>query len=351
MKKGNIETILSVVLVIGLIAWIYSLFTYPVRASIALLTNFTFFISLAGGMVVWPAIVTASNGKWMGGTEKVAKAAVIFAVPSVIILIVLWIGSPQWAPWIKDNAGHTMWLNKTFLFVRELILIALFWAAAVVFIIKRGKGEGKLWAGLLSFIYCVVFTFIGFDLVMALEPDWRSNLFGAYFFISGLYIAVAGWALLSLIYHNYDESKLKDMAKLILTFCLMTTYMMYSQLLPLWYENIPEQTKFIIQRTNYGSWALISLIVSIVVYVSPLVLLFTEWAKKTPWFLGTVSLIVLAGMWIERWWLAAAQFESTASFGVPEAGTILLFLGLFGLGYDWFYSSKYLSTLEKTNNG
>lgn len=351
MKRGFLKIILLIVLLAGLAGWIFSYAEDSPRALISLLVNFTFFVPLAAGLVVWPAAVIASNGNWMGGTERVAKTAVVFSVPSIIILIVLWITSHNWAPWVKDNGDHGMWLNNTFLFIRDLVLLILFWAAAVVFIRKRAMGQGKLWAGILSFTYCIVFTFLGYDLVMALEPSWRSNLFGAYFFISGLYIAITGWTLLSILYKNFDKSKIMDMGKLIVTFCLMTTYMMYSQLLPFWYENIPEETKYIVPRTNFFPWAVISLIISVIVYFSPLVLLLTRWSKRTPWVIGLVSFIVLSGLWIERWWLVSVKFNPAGSFGLPEIVTLLLFLGLFGLSYDWFYSSKYLRDLEKAGNG
>lgn len=350
MNKG-IKILFALILILGLAGWILSLFQNSFRACLALLVNFAYFAPLSAGLVVWPAVVIASNGSWMGRTEKVAKTAVVFSLPSMFVLIILWITSHIWAPWIKDDAGHGLWLNNIFLFIREIILLGAFWSAAVIFIRKRALGEGKLWAGILSFTYCVVFTFMGFDLVMALEPHWRSNLFGAYFFISGLYIAIAAWAFLSLIYKSYDKSKIWDMGKLIVAFCLMTTYMMYSQLLPFWYENLPDETRFIIPRTNFSPWAQISLIISVIIYVSPLVLLLTEWAKRTPWFLALVSLIILAAMWMERWWLIAVKFNRTASFGLAEITAILLFLGTFGLLYDWFYSSKYLKDPGRVGNG
>lgn len=349
MKTGRI--ILLVILVLGLAGWIFSLFENSFRASLALLVNFAYFVPLSAALTVWPAVIIASNGNWMGGTEKVAKAAIAFSVPSMVALILLWITSHNWAPWIKDDGGHSMWLNNTFLFIREILLLAAFWAAAIIFIKKRALGTGKLWAGILSFTYCVVFTFMGFDLIMALEPHWRSNLFGAYFFISGLYIAIAAWALLSLLYRNYDKSKIWDMGKLIVTFCLMTTYMMYSQLLPFWYENLPNETSFIIPRTNFSPWAQISLIIAVIIYVSPLVLLLTKWSKRTPWFLALVSLLILAAMWMERWWLVSVKFNRSASFGLAEIAALLLFLGTFGLIYDWFYSSKYLRDTERSANG
>ena len=43
--------------------------------------------------------------------------------------------------------------------------------------------------------YAFILTLLAFDLVMALDPHWFSSLFGGYFFVSGMYAAVAAWTL------------------------------------------------------------------------------------------------------------------------------------------------------------
>ena len=45
-----------------------------------------------------------------------------------------------------------------------------------------------------AIVYSVAFSFIGIDLIMALEPDWFSTLFGGWYFIGNLF---AGLALLA----------------------------------------------------------------------------------------------------------------------------------------------------------
>src|SRR4051794_15978598 len=72
-----------------------------VRAWRSLLINFLFFSSLSGGLVVWLAIVGTCNARWHLRLERLAASGIAFSIPSLIALIVLWIGSPKWAPWYQ----------------------------------------------------------------------------------------------------------------------------------------------------------------------------------------------------------------------------------------------------------
>ncbi len=45
---------------------------------------------------------------------------------------------------------------------------------------------------------------------------------------------------------------------------------------------------------------------------------------------------VLAGLWVERWWLVTPTFSDTVQFGLSEVGMAAAFAGLFGFGYGLF---------------
>lgn len=236
----------------------------------SILINFLFFTPAAGGMVVWPAIVIASNGKWMGSLERFCWTGLSFSIPSIIVLIILWMGSHQWAPWIDSPKG---WLDNTFLFSRNLVLLVIFWIFAFIFLKNRKKRNKVVLAAWLILIYAVVFSVEGFDFVMALEPKWYSMMAGGYFFISGLYIAAAAWAFLTAIMERTpDKDGLQDIGKLVITFCMLTSYLMFSQLLPIWYENLPDETVFLISRMNLA-WKGISYLLLIIIYLGPVIFL------------------------------------------------------------------------------
>jgi hypothetical protein len=307
------------------------------RAWRALLINFLFFNSLAGGLVVWPALVRTCNGRWHLQSEQLAAAAITFCVPSLSALIVLWIGSPRWAPWYQARQHQGIWLDNSFLFGRDLAALLLFWGLAFYYQRKRSRDEGRICGPVLVLVYCLVYSLLGFDLVMALDPHWYSNLAGGYFFMSGLYIAITGWALLAAWQADATEDELHDMGRLIVGFSLMTTYFMYAHLLPFWYENLPHEIRFLVPRMNFQPWKTVSYFLLCVVYFGPLVLLLAERSKRNRRILGAISALVLFGLWVERWWLVAPNFDPAVRLGLSELSLAAAFLGLLGLGMELFH--------------
>jgi hypothetical protein len=307
------------------------------RAWRSLLINFLFFSSLAGGLVVWLAVVGTCNGQWQKRLERLAASGIAFSIPSLIALLVLWVGSAQWAPWYHRPLQQGFWLNNSFLFSRDLLALLLFWGSAAYYLRELRENRGRLCGVLLIVIYCLVFSLLGFDLVMSLDPHWHSNLIGGYFFMSGLYIGIACWALLAAREPEASGDQLHDLGKLIVAFSLITTYLMYAHLLPFWYENLPRETRFLVPRINLGPWRQVSYLLLGSAYFGPLVLLLTEQSKRNRWSLGVISLLVLSGMWVERWWLVAPTFDPLVRLGLSELSMALAFLGMLGLGMEQFH--------------
>jgi len=302
------------------------------RAWRSLLINFLFFSSLSGGLVVWPALVLACNGRWHLRVERLASAGITFAVPSLLALVALWGGSAQWAPWDHARFHQGIWLDSAFLFGRDLMALLTFWGLAVCHLLQRQKGGGKRCGTVLLLVYCLTFSLLGFDLVMALDPHFHSNLAGGYFFISGLYIAMTFWAFLASWHRESAPDQLHDLGKLMVGFSLMTTYLMYAHLLPFWYENLPREVRFLVPRMRNEDWSPVSRLLLCLAYFGPLLFLLPASFKRNRFSLGVISSLVLAGMWLERWWLVAPTFDPLPRLGLSELSLAAAFTGLLGLG-------------------
>ncbi len=330
--------LLAAVLAIGLAAWIACIAGKgdAGRAWRGLLIAFLFFTPMAIGMVTWTAVALASHGRWVGTAARPALAAIAWMPASILVFIVLWLGREHWAAWLHfDEMPKKLWLDERFVLLRDGAGLLAVWALALLFVIRRKAGRPAVLGGLLVFTYCIVFTLIGFDFVMAQDKHWYSALFGAYFFISGMYIAVAGWTLTAVLTGaGGGRSRLQDMGKLIVAFSLLTTYMMYSQLLPIWYEQLPDEVTFVIPRFT-GLFRPMSMALLAVVYLGPLVLLLTRWSKRTPAFLGFIAALVLAGMWLERWWLIMPTAGFGPGIGIEEVSITAAMAAGFALCVRW----------------
>jgi hypothetical protein len=324
----------AVLLIAGLIVWLAFLLTGAdtARAWRALLINFAFFGSLAAGLVTWSAAVVASNGSWPGKAEQLAWTGYGFILPSIIILVALWIGSPHWAPWYKTRLHQGFWLNNDFLFLRDLGSLIIFWAAGLWYLHWRRKGRkrSQLQAGILAVIYSIAFSLLGFDLVMAPDPRWYSAAFGAYFFISGLYVGICFWSILVALRPEVGPDIRHDLGKLVLAFSILTTYFFFIQLLTIWYENLPNEIPFFVKRLNFRDWRDITFLLIVFVYVGPLIMLLTTGAKRNRYALGIICLIILIGLWFERWWLISPRFMPVELGWMELSGTAAV-LGALGL--------------------
>ncbi|MFO0753883.1 MAG: hypothetical protein U0411_11245 [Thermodesulfovibrionales bacterium] len=350
-RPGLRIVIWLLLLAAGVAGWLLLRESDPARAWRALLINFLYFTPLAIGLVTWSAIVIASNGRWAGQAERLTWIGSGFLVPSLLLLIALWIGSPGWAPWFGRKLPQGAWLDNTFLFVRDLAALCILWAVAFWYRgrRRRGRNYALLPATLLVLAYCLVFTLLAFDLVMALDPHWHSAIFGAYFFISGLYGAVVAWTLLAVFQPDFSGDLRNDMGSLVITFSILTTYMFFIQLITIWYENMPAETVYVVPRMNYAGWRLISFALIAVLYLGPLVVLLTAWARRNRIFLGIVAAVLLGMLWVERWWLVAPTFSPSVTAGWIELASALGVLGAFGLSMEW--SGSRLSRMPVEEEG
>jgi len=90
---------------------------------------------------------------------------------------------------------------------------------------------------------------------------------------------------------------------------------------------MPHETRFLVPRMNAVThWPIVSAVLLGVVYLGPLVLLLPHRAKRNAPYVGIVAALVLAGMWVERWWLVMPSLGKPLAFGLPEAAGILALL-------------------------
>ncbi len=327
-----------VLIAVGLAVWLPTLGgDTAARAWRGLLINFLFFAPLGAGLTVWSAIVLSSQGRWSGRLENLTLAGLATAPLAVAMLIVLWIGSASWAPWATaKDLPQGFWLNPTFVFGRDLAALVIFWILAWAYARQRLAGRGKVLGGWVIFVYVIALSFVAYDLVAALDVKWYSTLWGLYFAVTGVYSGVALWALLAAFVPGVEREKLHDLGKLMVAFSLLTTYMMFSQLLPIWYANLPDEVRMPLARMNFPAWRIVSTVLLATRYLGPLALLLTIRAKRTPWLLGAVAVLVLASTWVGRWWSVAPTFSHKIEFGGPEIGITLASLGAFALALDWY---------------
>jgi hypothetical protein len=272
-----------------------------------------------------------------------------------------------------------VWLDAPFLLLRDgaaLALLAALALAYVYFSLRPDLDEGQRksagplgawltrgWRGaeaeaarsrkvtatlapVLVLAYALVFTLLGVDQVMALDPTWTSTLFGAYFFVVNLYLGWAGLAVAASLVRlrgfrevgpAVGDDVLHSLGKLLFAFCFLALDFFWSQFLVIWYGNLPEETPFVLRRIRELPWAHVAFLVLVFCFAVPFVALIFKGIKRDPRTLLAVGLLVAVMMWVERFLLVAPSVWRGGGLplGPVELGITAGFCGLAGLSYLW----------------
>jgi hypothetical protein len=309
---------------------------HPREPWIALLVNFLFWTTLAQGAVVWAAVLRLAGTRWGAPLIRVGEGAVAFLPLSLLLLLALYPGRALLLPWLGQDLGdRAAWLNLPAVSARLLGGLALMTALSLVYVrlhLLPAAGPRPRFAlsVALPVAYAVVYSLVAFDLVMSLRPFWVSSLLGPYFFTGGMYAAMA--AMIVLTAHTprrLGRQRWLDTGNLLLAFGMLTTYMLFTQLLVIWYENLPAETIFLLPRYSLPPWHALSWVMLGVGLLGPFLALLIKGVKTRPHLLRIVAAAALLGMGLERYLLVAPSL--TPQNPVVGAPTVLITLGCGGL--------------------
>ena len=352
----------------------------------AFLVNWLFFTGLAGGSIALTAVHKITNAKWSGLILRFGQAAAAFLPVSLIGLVLIFtVGYQPIYGHMQEQLpllqpGKAVWLSHGFMFGRLLVgltlLFGLGWALIRADLthdlyLARGKVDERRrrlyqsWtagfdgspaarqrqhrkvnrlAAMFAPAYAFGFTLIAFDMIMALQPHWSSNLLGGFYFM-GSFLGAHMLLALTMLYgeqqtgiHDLISPKQRhDLGKLCFGFTVFWAYLMWSQFLVIWYGNLPEETGFVFSRL-WGPWRPVGAAVFLGMFLVPFAGLLGVAPKKGRRTLALFAGISLAALWLERYLLVipSVTSEHGPSFGLPELAATLTFIGLFLLCYGLF---------------
>jgi hypothetical protein len=327
------------------------------RAWQAYLVNLLFFLGIAQGGVIVSVAAYLAQGRWAGVAQyRLSEAAVGFLPLGFILFWGLYFGRTLIFPWVLHPVpGKAEWLNTPFLFARDGFALLVMTVLSLALVHVSRREDSCHWAAdpsniemppaairrlapAVGLMYAATYSLIGFDLVMSLAPQWRSTLFGAYFFEGAFLSAIAAMGFTAVILRARlgannlftDPQVLHDLGKFTFAFSVFWVYLLFAQYIVIWYGDIPVETFFIVQRVYYAPWEALSYVVVILMWVMPFLVLLGVRPKRTPVILGTVTLGVMVGVWIERYVLVVPSLsQHVVPFGWVEFLISAGFLGAF----------------------
>jgi hypothetical protein len=361
--------------IVGAVAFGYLLATNPERAWGAWAINTLLFLGMAMGGVVLAAAIRLSNGRWGGPIQRIGELLGSYMPMGIATMAVLLVaGIWSYLPWTKTvEPRQAPYLNVPFLYARTLGGLLLFWwlarrtlrislrgdlkllAPHVAAELKpeyerltagwRGDGAEEDWqrhelahlSPQLALTFVVFYTVMAWDFIMSLTPNWISGLFGWWVYASAFLTAVAMVAFLATQFRTkyrleayITPDHFWDTGKIVFSFAIFWVYAFFSQYLPIWYANMPEETWWVFIRLE-EPWRPLGLAAFCMIFLIPFLGMMNKAAKSSGLWLGLFSLLIICGVWLERHVLVMPSLEPAQVWvGLPEIGVTIGFLGLFG---------------------
>lgn len=184
--------------------------------------------------------------------------------------------------------------------------------------------------------YTITFSFFAWDFMMSLNPHWFSTLFGPFYFMGSFIAAIGCTIILSVLLKRYlglneylGQHHYWDMGKILQGFSLFWVYLMFSQFLPIWYANMPEETGFVIRRVVEEPFKTFSWVVLTCCFIFPFISLIPRTHKIVTPILVFISTVSFTGLFMDKLLLVVPSLADELSFGISYIMVTLGFMGAF----------------------
>jgi hypothetical protein len=350
--------------ILGGVIVVLALFLTPQRAWVNVLLVSNYLVGLALGALVLLALHYVTGARWSVPLRRLLEALTALLPVAGLGLAAVLLFQPSLYSWSvgshSASAGEhasplrSFWLERPFFLLRALAYLVI-WSAFAWAIVRNSHRQDqtgepsltgsniRLSAGFLV-VFGVTCWLASNDWLMSLEPAWSSTVFGVYNF-AGLFLsALATVTLLALWLRRLGPLRdflttdhLHDLGTLLFAFSCFWMYIWFCQYLLIWYTNHPEEAIYFRRRWE-GPWPVFLLIALTLNWGIPFLVLLIREAKCRPGILAVVSLLILAGRWVDLYLMIApsqGQGETLAIPGFVEAGVTLGAAGMAGLAVFW----------------
>ncbi len=350
---GNLKKPLMALVLLGVVGFFVTLTQNAERAWANYLMNYFFWMNIAMAGLFFAALQHITGAYWSATIRRVSESLSAYIPVSFVLFIGLLFGLHHLYEWthadvvqhdelLKMKSGY---LNIPFFIVRHvgLYLLCLFLGRKIV---NNSLSQDEQANAALSvqntklsapflMLFAVLYTLASVDLIMSLAPHWFSTMFGVYcwagLFFSGLGM-LAIWVVAlrnnGVLADFVNEDHLHDLGKFMFAFLVFWGYVGFSQYMLIWYANLPEETPYMIARTQ-GAYKNVGIILMLVKFVIPLFLLISRPAKRSKNFLLFMGFWFLVAQYVDVYWMVIPAFFKAPIFGWNE---VVMFIG-FGALY------------------
>jgi hypothetical protein len=321
------------------------------RFSFAYLGAYMFVLAICLGGVFFVMLQHLTRAGWSVGVRRVAEwfasSMPVMAVLSAPIFMSIIFGNGAMYPWAKAGAAddyppfRQLYLNPTFVIIR-LVFYFVSWSWMGYWFWKQSvkqdqSGDYRLTAKMQTIsapamlLFGLTLTGAAFDLLMSLDPDWASTIFGVYYF-AGCFRAILSVMVLSVLFlqsrgflvESVTEDHFHDLGKLMFAFTFFWGYIAFSQYMLYWYGNMPDETEWFRLRgattvlADVNGWSVVILLLLFGHFIIPFGGLLSRHVKRNRYSLGFWAVWVLCFCWLDILWLVRPAYSHSFDVGVID---------------------------------
>jgi Ni/Fe-hydrogenase subunit HybB-like protein len=307
------------------------------------IVNFVWWIGIGHAGTLISAILLLLNQSWRNSINRFAEAMTLFAVMQAGLFPLLHLGRPWLFYWLFPYPNTMqVWPQFRSPLVWDVFAVStyftvslIFWYAGLIpdlgtlrdraqnrftraaygFLAMGWRGSARHWknyesaylmlAALATPLVVSVHTVVSFDFAIAIVPGWHSTIFPPYFVAGAIY---SGFAMVLIIaipvrkFYGLEDMitmrHLENCTKVMLATGLIVAYGYMIETFMAWYTGNVYDYYMIINRM-YGPYAWVYWILMLFNVGLPQLMWIRKLRRNVP-FLFLISLVVLIGMWIER---------------------------------------------------
>jgi hypothetical protein len=368
------------------------------------LVALVYILGLTQGGVMYAVIMTLTKAHWGRPLKRIAEAFGLFIPVAYVLLVLFLLLGTGIYPWNPDTileigpvdlkphsefawSAKPFWLSKWVFIGRQMLVVGFMFLLSLLYLrnslkpdliaakarigdkapgwwnlitgsetdvqkaCDNGEKNQQILGVLLAFTYAFGFSFIAYDLMMSLSPWWFANMFGAWTFMSSIWITFAALGIYGLAGRDWlgirsfvTRTVTHDLGKLCLALCMFWAYTTFAQLLPIWYANMPEETDFLLVRLHLPQWNWLAQVVGVMCFVMPFTVLASRGIKKMKWPFIAICAVIMTGIFLERTLVVMPSIHfgdtfPTMNFLLISIPTFIGFLGLFFTYVTWVLSN------------
>ncbi len=345
------------------------------------ITSFVWWIGIGHAGTLISAILLLMHQKWRTSINRVAEAMTIFAVMCAGVFPLLHLGRPWFFYWLLPYPNTMgLWPQFRSALIWDVFAVSTYFTISLLFwymgmipdlgtlrdrakslrarriygVLAMGwRNSARHWqryesaylilAGLATPLVVSVHSVVSSDFAISQVPGWHETVFPPYFVAGAIFSGFAMVLVLAIILRRayalqdfITTNHLEVMGKILIATSLLTSYGYMSEQFMAWYGgDLPESYQYLFRLIGFGQYAVLAWLILLCNTIIPQVLWIPS-VRRSPTALFLVSLAVLLGMWLERYFIICSSLSRDflpSSWGMfyPTIWDFLTFFGSVGM--------------------